>query len=644
MKISIIIVNYNVRYFLEQCLISVEKAIHRIQNDGEVWVVDNNSMDDSVQLVREKFPWVKVIANKENTGFSKANNQAMRLAQGEYVLLLNPDTVIEEDTLEKIIRFMDDHPDAGGLGVKMVDGKGKFLPESKRGLPTPATSFYKIFGISKLLPHSQKFNRYHLGHLDLNKTHEIEILSGAFMMMRKSALNQVGLLDEAFFMYGEDIDLSWRIIQGGWKNYYYPETRIIHYKGESTKKGSLNYVFVFYNAMVIFAKKHFSETNAKTFGLLIQVAIWLRATLAVINRFLNRVSPLFLDFCFVITGLFVTKELYASFQHKVFQEELILPSFLVFSFVWLLSAWLGGSYDRVRKFPSSLRFTVIGSLIILLFYSLLPESMRFSRAVVLISCVLAPIWLLVSHTLLNYITSGSSGWSNKKNKNYLLIGSEEETRRVRSIIEQTLLHSGEIITRIPEQVLKENVQELVRVLKIESIVFCAKDVSAKAIIETMSSADQLNIEFKIAPPETLYIIGSNSIETTGDVHMLDINSIDKPLNRRLKRFFDVTTSIMLLILSPVLIFIQRKPIDFFLNILKVLLNSKTWVGYFYSADGTIPSGLPKMKKSVLHPLIHFNESSVTDELKEKFNLVYAKDYSVLNDLKIVRKGIRLLGN
>jgi O-antigen biosynthesis protein len=188
----------------------------------EVYVVDNNSVDGSIEMVAEKFPWVKLIANKDNTGFSKANNQAMRVAQGEYVLLLNPDTVIEEDTLVKIVDFMDQHPEAGGLGVKMVDGKGKFLPESKRGLPTPETSFYKIFGVSRLFPKSKKFNRYHLGNLDNDSTHEIEILSGAFMMMRKKALDQVGLLDEAFFMYGEDIDLSWRIIQGGWKNYYYP--------------------------------------------------------------------------------------------------------------------------------------------------------------------------------------------------------------------------------------------------------------------------------------------------------------------------------------------------------------------------------------------------------------------------------------
>src|SRR5690606_33508903 len=206
--------------------------------------------------------------------------QAIHLSQGKYVLLLNPDTVVEEDTFEKVINFMDQHPDAGGLGVRMLDGKGKFLPESKRGLPTPMVAFYKIFGVSKLFPKSKKFGQYHLGHLSEFETNEVEILCGAFMLMRAEALEKVGLLDEAFFMYGEDIDLSYRIIKGGYKNYYFPETRIIHYKGESTKKSSVNYVFVFYRAMVIFAEKHFSQKHAKMFSFLINFAIYLRAGLA----------------------------------------------------------------------------------------------------------------------------------------------------------------------------------------------------------------------------------------------------------------------------------------------------------------------------------------------------------------------------
>ena len=241
MKLSVIIVNYNVQHFLEQCLKSVFKSIQNIE--VEVWVVDNNSVDGSVAMIKEKFPNVKLVALKDNLGFSKGNNLAIKQSKGKYTLLLNPDTLVEEDTFKKILKFMDSNPIAGGLGVKMVDGKGNFLPESKRSLPTPSVAFYKIFGLSSLFPKSKRFGKYHCGHLDKNNNHEIEILSGAFMLMRKEALDKVGLLDEDFFMYGEDIDLSYRLIKGGYKNYYFSDTRIIHYKGESTKKGSVNYDF-----------------------------------------------------------------------------------------------------------------------------------------------------------------------------------------------------------------------------------------------------------------------------------------------------------------------------------------------------------------------------------------------------------------
>jgi len=211
-KLSIVIVNYNVRYFLEQCLHSVEEAIEGIE--AEVFVVDNNSVDGSNTMVETKFPQFHLIANKENAGFSRANNQAIKIAGGEYILLLNPDTVLEHDTLKKCIQFMDEHPDAGGLGIKMVDGKGKFLPESKRGLPTPTVAFWKIFGLSSLFPKSKIFGKYHLGYLDNDETHEVDVLSGAFMMLRKTTIEKIGMLDESFFMYGEDIDLSYRITKG----------------------------------------------------------------------------------------------------------------------------------------------------------------------------------------------------------------------------------------------------------------------------------------------------------------------------------------------------------------------------------------------------------------------------------------------
>ncbi len=278
MKLSVVIVNYNVKYFLEQCLRSARKALENME--AEIFVVDNNSSDGSMEHLKPLFPEVVFIENKDNPGFSKANNQAIRQAKGEYVLLLNPDTVVGEDAFENVCRFMDEHPDSGGVGVRMIDGYGNFLPESKRGFPNPWNSFCKMFGLSKIFSKSPIFAQYHLRYLDEKKVHKVDVLAGAFMMLRKSVLDKIGLLDETFFMYGEDIDLSYRIILGGYANYYLPET-IIHYKGESTKK-DIRYVKIFYEAMLIFFRKHYPNYSG-LYSFFVHFAIYIRASFSALN-------------------------------------------------------------------------------------------------------------------------------------------------------------------------------------------------------------------------------------------------------------------------------------------------------------------------------------------------------------------------
>lgn len=647
MKLSVVIVNYNVRYFLEQCLLSVEKAIGN--HDVEVFVVDNNSVDGSVSMVEARFPWVKLIANKENTGFSRANNQAMRLAGGEYILLLNPDTVVEEDTFTKVIRFMDDHPEAGGLGVKMVDGKGVFLPESKRGLPTPAVSFYKIFGISRLFPKSAKFNRYHLGHLSNDKTHEIEVLSGAFMLMRKKALDDVGLLDEAFFMYGEDIDLSWRIIQGGWKNYYFPDTTIIHYKGESTKKGSLNYVFVFYNAMVIFARKHFSQKHAALFSFFIHLAIWLRATAAVLSRFVSRMLLPLADGILVLAGLFAIKYFYASTQHKIYDNELVTYAFAAYVVIWMFSSWIGGAYDKPLRPQSVFKPLLIGSAFILMGYSLLPESLRFSRAILLFGAAIAMPVFFLNRIFYNLITRGESGLHISGSRRIAIVGSDDEVERVRQLLTQIQQRPAFIASIQPGEKAGTDVlgtlaqlNEIIRVHDLDQVIFCARDLSASDIIANMSSITTKNIEFKIAPPESLYIIGSGSIETSGDAFMLDVNSVSKPANRRNKRILDLVVSFFLLLLSPIMILWMKQPVGFITNLFSVMVGKKTWVGYSRSNEAT--KKLPVIRHGVLCPQDALEQSDRQPESASRLDVLYAKDYRIMNDLKTITGALRHLGN
>ncbi len=304
MKLSVVIVNYNVKYFLELCLCSLYRAIDQLP--AEVFVVDNASTDGSLEYLIPRFPKVNFIANKENVGFARANNQAIALSQSEYVLLLNPDTVVGENVITDCLHFMDSHPATGGAGVKMITGDGSFLPESKRGFPAPMTSLYKFTGLSRLFPKSHHFGKYHLRYLNENECHSVDVLAGAFMLLRKASLNKCGLLDEDFFMYGEDIDLSYRITKAGYENHYLPYP-IIHYKGESTKKDSFKYVRVFYEAMAIFFRKHYPHYST-LFACIIKMGIYFRALIAILNRipkqlyFLVKGNNGASDLCFLVLG------------------------------------------------------------------------------------------------------------------------------------------------------------------------------------------------------------------------------------------------------------------------------------------------------------------------------------------------------
>ncbi len=652
MKLSVIIVNYNVEYFLEQCLHSVRKAMQGIE--AEVIVVDNNSIDGSNQMVEKKFPEVSLIANKDNRGFSKANNQGIHISTGEYVLLLNPDTVVEDDTFSKIIDFMDAHPDAGALGVKMVDGAGNFLPESKRGLPTPETSFYKIFGLSSLFPHSKRFARYHLGHLDKDKIHEVEILAGAFMLLRRSVLDEIGLLDETFFMYGEDIDLSYRVIKAGYKNYYFPETRIIHYKGESTKKGSVNYVLVFYQAMIIFANKHFSKKNARLYSKLISLAIYFRAFLSLLSRFWDRVFLPALDAVLLFGGVVLIKEVWG--REMIYESGgtypltflyFVIPSYIL---LWLLSVFFIGGYDRPVRLSKAIKGMLVGTVIILVLYALLPEWLRFSRALIL----LGTLWGIMALPAIRLILAGLGfSWillGDNESKRFLVIGDKEEAKRVSDLLYASYIrpsfvgwvssndkssHEKSFIGNISQVV------DIIRIYHISEVVFCSKSIPHQVIIDKMTEWKSAQIAYKIAPEDSLSIIGSNSIHTQGDLYTVDIHAVDSVANRRNKRLMDLLLSLVFIGGSPIMVWIMKSPAGFFANCFKVLFGSKSWVGYCPMEKPLFQ--LPKIRKGVLNPINAMKQKKHTPETIANLNLLYARDYRVWKDLNIIFYAFRDLG-
>lgn len=648
-KLSVVIVNYNVKHFIEQCLFSVLKASENIA--CEVFVVDNNSVDGSVTLIQEKFPQVNLIVNKTNTGFSVANNQALKIAKGEYVLLLNPDTVVQEDTFSKILAFMDVHPEAGGLGVKMLDGQGNFAPESKRGLPTPEVAFYKMFGFARLFPKSKRFGKYHLSYLSEDELSEIDVMSGAFMLIRKTVLDKIGFLDETFFMYGEDIDLSYRIKKAGYKNYYFPDTQIIHYKGESTKRSSLNYVVIFYKAMAIFSNKHFSGSNAFWFNALIHLAIFLKASLALLTRFFKAFTVPILDFCVITFGLFFIKNIYqqnTGIDGNIYSEKLLSVAFPLYTLAWIIMVYFNGGYDKPIKLLKIGRGVLVGTVFILMGYSLLPESLRFSRALILLGTSWALVCFVVTRLLYHFLKLKSYSLSSAKTKRIAIIGEEQEFNRVSGLLKETHANPGFVgfvsaeVNGVhnPSYIGKINqIDEIIKVHQINEIIFCAKDISSQFIINNMLTLVSSGVDFKIAPPESLSIIGSNDVDTAGDLYVIDVNSISKSNNKRNKRLLDIGVSVLAIVFSPVLIFIQDNKSNYFLNCLNVLFGFYSWVGYGKISD----KSLPEIKRSVLYPSMLLEKEIDANKIKLA-NLRYAKDYKIEKDMIIIWKCRKQLGS
>lgn len=649
MKLSVIIVNYNVSHFLEQALLSIKKASAGLSI--EIIVVDNNSVDTSLEMLKSKFPQVVLIENKNNTGFARANNQGIKIAKGEYILLLNPDTVVEEDTLKKCCDFMDSHQEAGGLGVMMLDGKGNFLPESKRSLPTPWVAFYKVFGLASLFPQSERFGKYHLGYLDKNKTHEIEVLSGAYMFLRKKTLDHVGLLDEDYFMYGEDIDLSYRIVQGGYKNYYFPDTRIIHYKGESTKKTSLNYVFIFYKAMIIFARKKFNKRGALVFSFLIYLAIYLRATVALGIRFMKIFFLPAIDVITLYAGMYFLKNYWEDnykFSNYYPPEymNIAVPSYI---FIWLTTVYFSGGYDKSPRTSQIVRGVLAGSILISAISNYV-EIYRFSKALILFGSLWTIFALAFVRLANHFFIYGNLALGEKVKKKVVVVGNSQESTRAIDLLRGSNYHLdilGYIAPLGTNESLNthylgsiDHIEGIIKLYGADEIIFCSKDFSANQIIEWMMNIDKEFVEYKILPDDSNYIIGSSSKNTAGDFYTLnlELNIIQKSAIRN-KRVLDLSLSFLFILLSPILIWLIKKPGTFFNNIYNVLNGTYTWVGF----SNSLTVSMPKIKKGIISPVSHMPSNTLDQSTINKLNLLYAKNYSAALDLNLIIKSFKYLG-
>jgi GT2 family glycosyltransferase len=526
MELSVIIVNYNVRHFLEQCLQSVRKASEKVE--CEIFVVDNNSADGSCSMVINQFPEVRLIRNLHNAGFSAANNQAIRVSSGEFILLLNPDTLVEEDTFSRCLEFMRGHADAGAIGVKMINGSGKLLPESKRAIPTPGTAFFKMSGLSVLFPKSQLFNRYYLGHLDDSSTSEAEVLSGAFMFIRKEALEKTGLLDETFFMYGEDIDLSYRILKAGYKNYYYPEVRIIHYKGESTGKGNISYIVHFYQAMLIFIRKHFTGKGYRSYIFIISAAVYFWGFISIMKNFFRRgflpIADAVLLFSFfkLIIPAWENYKFGTDYNYPALFTGIIVPAYTLAT---VFSIYLSGGYRLPSKLTDTLKGIIISAAVILAMYSLVPLEFRFSRAVVVLGGLAALIIIPLVRMILAF--TGSSLIKNPfpKTRRTVIVGDDVGVANIRNLVEDSEIKYN-IVGRVSvrqddpgQDVLGnlEQIKEVIRINRINEIIFSTRELTASQIINSMHLVSDCNVTIKIAPSGEKLIIGSKSVKHSKDI-------------------------------------------------------------------------------------------------------------------------------
>lgn len=635
MLISIVIVNYNVPLFLEQCLHSVKYALEGTQ--GEVIVVDNASADNSMRYLPPRFPWVRFIRNKENEGFGKANNRALAEAKGKYILFLNPDTLVTKEAFDTCIGFLETHADAGAVGVRMLDGNGRFLRESKRSFPDPVTSFYKLTGLSALFPRSKRFARYHLGFLPENEPAEVDVLAGAFMMVKRTVLEKTGGFDPAFFMYGEDIDLSFRIQKAGYKNFYLP-VRIIHFKGESTRKGSLNYVRMFYQAMRVFVEKHYSGQQVRLFRAAIKLAISGRAALSALRRFMLKAGLPILDFLCMFASFGILLLVWQTYMKPgvAYQHQLVAAAALGSALVAMLIHYWGGLYYRSFRPVNILLCALIQLPVVLSVYALLPEEWRFSRG------------MLASAQLLFYMFT----WMNRKALvgldvleaekeklpyEALVAGTKPELERVGALIAANGKNTQLLGSFSPET---EADFQLYATIPYGEVICCFGEIPLESFLQKLENFPKgVRILYSASGSES--IVGSESANEAGEAYSTELSTrLATPRERRNKRLTDVLISSYLLLSWPLLAFIIPRPLGLLRNIFRVLSGARTWIGYAGSGK-ELPRIPPGILTTTSRPSVH--NKAMNEAILEALDKHYSLEYSFTRDIALTRKGFYHLG-
>jgi GT2 family glycosyltransferase len=650
LDLSIIIVNYNVKEFLQNLLTSISKASTRLL--VETIVVDNASDDDSVEMLKQYFPSVKLIENSKNLGFSKANNLGLKEAKGKYILLLNPDTLVSENTLEVMINFLRQHPESGMAGCKILNPDGTLQLACRRSFPGLWTSFCKVSGLGTIFPQSRFFARYNLTYLSENKTYEVDAISGSFMMIRRELYEKIGGLDEQFFMYGEDLDWCYRTQKAGFKVYYVHSTQIIHYKGESTKRSSIDETRIFYGAMRLFVRKHLTASFLGE--AILSLAISVRESLAFLGRWKLVIWAILIDFVLFDISLYLSERSYQYLNKwRGFPDSAVAYVYLLPIAIHLLSGLLVGNYSREKLAIFRTLLATIASFFILSATLYFFKDFGYSRAVLLMAYFGAFLLFVVWRLAAKIGFGIGVGYNMYVNRRTVIVGttaiaqmiaeklsnSNTHTNTVAGFIGTTnkelgqKLHGFEVIGTV------ETIKKVVEERHIDEIIFSVEELSYTKMMKIVGVMQNSGVDFKVAGSNMQFLVGKTEVSLLDDIPLVELSyNLFKPSNRLLKRLFDVVVALIIIFfIRPfaVLFFKRLKKDDEYQRIIK---NAAAALGGAWSIVGSkepIEKDRLVVGKQGLTGL-WFTEDESPQNM-EKLNMFYAKNHSLWLDTEIVSK-------
>jgi hypothetical protein len=650
-ELTVIIVNYNVREFLAHAIHSLKRSLGKIA--AQIIVVDNASTDGSVEMLKKRFRSIDLVALKQNLGFAKANNIGLQRARGELVLLLNPDTLVQEDTIPVMIDFFLQHPRVGLAGCKVINPDGSFQASCRRSFPDPWSAFSKISGLSTLFPHSRSFGKYNLTYLDPDTDGEIDAVSGSFMMFRREVYERIGGLDEDFFMYGEDLDFCFRAQQAGWTIYYCPKTTIIHYKGESTRRSTINEVKTFYEAMHLFVEKHFKRSFL--LKLFLRLSIFITSKLAAFKRVFLPLRAAVLDILFVNAALAIGYLVWLS-DHYRFPDYGYPIVYTIPALVTVVCLYVLGVYTHHRV---SLVRTASGVLVSFMLLSALLAFFKqyaFSRMLIIIagaiSALLLPAWRFFLGRLLRYNTAGSNELFFRRT---MIVGTGKkaidlmhrlEARidkhyRVIAFVDPTNRNVGNAVENIPIAGNLDTIGKLIDTMRITDVIFPAQGLSYMEILKVISRCKKYPINFFIVPSSYEVIIGNATIDSVDGIPLVELSyNIDLPLNRFFKRITDISLSLFLLLL--VFPFVRLRRMIYgstrsrFIRFLpEVLFGRKSLVGHCSDSSESVQHGISIGKPGLTGIVQLLGKNDLSEKEIEQYYLYYAKNQSTSLDLEIL---------